>query len=349
MQNDQTLSRATKWLYVSLFLLSAYLLLKYALGIFLPFLIALTVGAAVYPISVKVARLTHLPRKLCACVTVLLLLTLLVVAVVFSGKRLLYEIYALIERASDESDPIGAFVQNAVDLFSGLTERIPFFKNAPNKDMIADFISNAAKSAISSLGSTVTSVLGRAVVAMPKIAIALVVTAISCFYTSCDLDKIKAFFLSVLPKEKNSAAHSFLRMIAYALRAYAKVYLTLFLLTFAEVFIGLLLLRRPYAFLWALLVAIVDILPLFGAGTILLPWSAFLFLSKQFSLGCGLLILYALITIVRQIAEPLLVGKGLGVHPLATLFSIFAGLKLFGIFGLLLAPIAMLSIKEFLK
>ena len=130
------------------------------------------------------------------------------------------------------------------------------------------------------------------------------------------------------------------------MRCYAKAYLLLFLLTFVEVLCGLLILRRPYAFLVAFVIATVDILPVLGTGTVLIPWAVILLLSGQYRTGLGLLILYGVVTVVRQIAEPHLIGGTLGIHPLATLFFLFVGVRLFGFAGVLLAPLAALLFRE---
>ena len=134
-----------------------------------------------------------------------------------------------------------------------------------------------------------------------------------------------------------------------AIRGYLRAYLLLFLLTFSEVLIGLLILRQHYAFLIALLVAVVDILPVLGAGTVLIPWAIALLLFRQYSLGFGLLILYGVITIVRQIVEPYALGSRLGLHPLLSLLSMFTGFQVFGIPGMLLGPGVAMLIREYLR
>ena len=107
-----------------------------------------------------------------------------------------------------------------------------------------------------------------------------------------------------------------------------------------ELFVGLLLLRVPYAFLLALLIAVVDILPVLGTGTIVIPWGIITLILGNFPLGIGLLILYAIITVVRQSLEPRVVGHQIGLHPLITLISMFVGVSLFGFLGLFGLPIA---------
>jgi hypothetical protein len=93
-----------------------------------------------------------------------------------------------------------------------------------------------------------------------------------------------------------------------------------------------------YAFLLAALIALVDLLPILGVGTVLIPWSVVMLLQHRFFIGFGLLVLYLAVTVVRQIAEPRLLGKSLGLHPLLTVFSTYVGWELFGFFGMLLGP-----------
>ena len=115
-------------------------------------------------------------------------------------------------------------------------------------------------------------------------------------------------------------------------------YLLLMLLTFAMMLAGLLILGVRYALVIALVIAAVDILPVLGIGIILLPWGFLEIILGNAGLGIGLLVLFALATVVRQIAEPKIVGKGLGIHPLLSLFLIYAGYSLFGFFGMVLLP-----------
>jgi hypothetical protein len=113
------------------------------------------------------------------------------------------------------------------------------------------------------LRSSLIASVGRIATAMPKLMISILLTIIACFYTSFDLDKIKNFFFSFIQKGRSKAI---LGRLSFALKAYAKAYLLLFVLTFFELLIGLLILRRPYAFILALIIAAIDILPVFGAG-----------------------------------------------------------------------------------
>ena len=120
---------------------------------------------------------------------------------------------------------------------------------------------------------------------------------------------------------------------------YMRAYGKLFALTFLEVFVGLLLLKIPYALIMAVCIASVDILPVLGAGAILLPWSLAMFLCGDHRMSLALVVLYGVITIVRQIAEPRILGARLGIHPLMSLFCVTLGVGLFGWIGVFVGPI----------
>ena len=115
------------------------------------------------------------------------------------------------------------------------------------------------------------------------------------------------------------------------------------ILTFVQLLIGFMVLDIRFPFLFALLVAAVDFLPVLGTGTVLIPWGIVLAVAGSPFKGVGLLILWVITLIVRQIAEPKIMGKSLGIHPLFSLLATYFGLKLFGIGGMLLFPI-MLSV-----
>lgn len=110
--------------------------------------------------------------------------------------------------------------------------------------------------------------------------------------------------------------------------------------------IGLWIMKNPYSLMLACLIGIIDALPVFGSGTILVPWAVFRFLTGDIQMGVGLMILYALCTLNRQLLEPRLLGQKLGMSTLLTLFLMYIGYRLFGIFGFILGPVGYLLGRE---
>lgn len=118
------------------------------------------------------------------------------------------------------------------------------------------------------------------------------------------------------------------------------------LLTFLELTIGLYVLGIENALVIAFLIAIFDVLPVLGTGGIMIPWILICFLNNQIKTCVGLLILYLVITVIRNIIEPKIVGKQIGLHPLLMLLCMYLGAKLFGFLGIFILPILILILQN---
>ncbi len=173
------------------------------------------------------------------------------------------------------------------------------------------------------------------------------VTAVSCYYMTVNRTAISAFFARLLPESARGRLRALRASVFGAVGKYLKAYGLIMLVTFTELFAAFTVLRLDFALLLAAATALVDILPVLGAGTVLIPWALVcLFLTRNIYLGVGLLIAYAVITVIRQVIEPKIVGSCIGVHPLATMAAMFAGLKLFGFWGMLVMPLVVLVVKS---
>lgn len=137
--------------------------------------------------------------------------------------------------------------------------------------------------------------------------------------------------------------------VMHLLGVYVRAEGTIALVQAAICSIGLWIMKNPYSLMLAFLIGIVDALPVFGSGTILVPWAVFRFLTGDIQMGVGLLILYVLCTLNRQLLEPRLLGQKLGMSTLLTLFLMYIGYRLFGIFGFILGPVGYLIGREILS
>ena len=164
-------------------------------------------------------------------------------------------------------------------------------------------------------------------------------TLIASVYFALDLEKINGAVLSLFPPKW---ADRLKRIKAGMMKtgfAYLRAYLLLMGLTFVMLLVAFWLARIPYALLLSFLFALVDVLPVLGVGTMLVPWGLFCLLFGQTGRGVFLLVLYAVILVVRQFAEPKIVGARLGIPPLMTLVYLYAGVVIFGFWGILLGPL----------
>jgi predicted PurR-regulated permease PerM len=128
-----------------------------------------------------------------------------------------------------------------------------------------------------------------------------------------------------------------------------KGYALLSLITCIEIYIGFLILGINKAFLLALVIAVVDVLPVLGTGTVLIPWAVVSVLTENFQIGIGLTVIYIITILVRNFLEPKIIGMQVGVNSLFTLMAMFFGLKVLGISGLFLFPIILIVTIQYYK
>ena len=142
-----------------------------------------------------------------------------------------------------------------------------------------------------------------------------------------------------MPKRVTEKGREWIGIAIRALKRFFKAYLSLLGITFLALAVGYFIVGVDYPLLAALLTSLVDILPVFGVGTVLLPWSAVMLVSGETGKGIGLAVLFLIIYAMRQVIEPRIVGKNAGVHPLLVLLFVFLGLQLFGVVGMIAAPV----------
>lgn len=181
---------------------------------------------------------------------------------------------------------------------------------------------------------------------IPALLIAAFTTVFTAFFLLKDTAVIyagaKKFFGEKLCLKFSDMKNSFFSVIF----TYFKAQLIIESIIFAVLFLGFSFLKVRYALLLAFFTAIVDAFPILGTGAVLVPGAIVYFLAGNPMTGWGMLVLYGVAVLTRQLCEPKIIGDKLGIHPLATIFSIYAGLKLFGFWGLILGPIVSILVKN---
>ena len=329
--------------------MAVYLTFRYVLLLLLPFLLAYAVSCFIRPIANKFASRTRLPRGVCA-----VLLLLLVFG--FGGWGLWAGSVCLITELGNFLERIlsGDGLLNAMDSLMLWVERIGarfdfFSKEAGDTQAFYNAVVQMIGNLLSSIAARLPELAANLFSALPSVLLFLVVSVVACFYFCTDGTQITHHLLSLMPQKWQKELPKIGNAVRDIVRKYIKAYGILLALTFALLLIGFWILRVEYAFLLAFLIALADLLPVIGVGTILIPWGIVMLLQKHFYLGFGLLILYLVISIIRQVAEPKVLGKSLGLHPLLTLFATYVGFSLFGLPGMILAPIVALITKRLLS
>ncbi|MGI6552156.1 MAG: sporulation integral membrane protein YtvI [Bacillota bacterium] len=181
--------------------------------------------------------------------------------------------------------------------------------------------------------------------AVPNVILIIFFALISSFFISKDKELIKKTLYLVLPEKAARIAHRSGVQTGAAILGYLRAQIVLMLITMAQTLLGLYILGVDYVLLITLFVGILDILPILGPGLIFVPWIIVLLFSSRVKLALALLILYAIISVVRQVIQPKILGVSIGIHPLEALISLYVGYKVFGILGVIIGPILLVVLK----
>ena len=332
-----------------------YMFVRYALGALMPFIIAYLFSLIIEPVASFLSKRSRAPKKLCAFFSLSLVLLVIGVLFFFGVRRLVGELSELVEGAAQGEGGLARIFSLLGEALERISSKFGFLENASDGrfDQAAERVwyalSGAGEKLLSSLVGWLGEFLKNAVSGAPSFLIGVAVTVISAYYFCIDGERITSGIKGLIPQKHREGVTFFFAKLKDAAKRYARAYLLLMAMTFVEIFVGLLLLGVRYAFLIALGIAVVDILPVLGAGVVLVPWAVCALLLGNMRVGLGLLILYGVVTIIRQIAEPRVIGSSIGIHPAAALFSSYVGLKLFGFFGIILGPAAAFMISEIIN
>lgn len=199
---------------------------------------------------------------------------------------------------------------------------------------------------ISSLSMKVIGAISNYASTLPGFLIRVLFTVISTFFLTIDYDKVMGFLLRQLKEKPRKLALEVKDYVINTLFKCIRSYALIMCITFIELSIGLTILRIDNAILIAFLISIFDILPVLGTGGIMIPWTILTAVQGDYTLALGLLCVYLVVTVIRNILEPKIVGSQVGLHPLVTLMSMFVGAQVLGVFGLFGFPITLSLIKN---
>lgn len=329
-----------------------WLFFKYAIGAAIPFIIGLLIALLISPITRFISKKTKIPHGAVAAVFVILFFFAISSLIYLAASRLIGELGNLLLKLSEDPEAISRSLSEIGNVFGShfafmqsLFESDALIKLGIDLDRL---LPEALSSMLSSISAAVPAFAMNVLSGVPEFLLCVAVILISSVYFCTDRDTIFSAFASLLPESWQKKLPEIKQKIKSTLWGYVKAYLIIMLLTFCEVFFGLTVLGVNYALIISIIIAVIDILPILGTGTVLIPWAIFSFITSDTPLGIGLLILYGVVLIIRQLVEPKIVGNTLGLHPLAALASIYLGIRFLGIGGIFIGPIAAMLIKSFL-
>ncbi|NLY44329.1 MAG: sporulation integral membrane protein YtvI [Clostridiaceae bacterium] len=314
----------------------------------MPFILAYIIAHISDPIVTFMEKKLKLPRKIASAITILSTLALLGSILIFIISRIIFEIKNLTEKLPYFihviSERLKTVFEKGTNFYVTLPPEISLFV-----DNVIENISNNLSSLLKPATEATTRFAYNFATSLPSIIVFIIVFFVSAYFMSCDKDLIGKFIEKQLPASWKTWAVRIKNDLLYALLGYLKAQLILMSITFVEVSIGLLIIGVDYAILIALFISVIDFFPILGTGTILIPWALISFITGNYPMGFSLIILYGVVTLVRQLLEPKIVGVQIGLYPLVTLMSMYIGLQLMGLPGMIMGPIVVLIVRNLQK
>jgi sporulation integral membrane protein YtvI len=329
----------------SLLILAVVIALAYYLFTpLLPLLIALILAILIDPVVEFGQRHLRLSRPLSVTLTFLGIFSISGLLLYIGATKLILEFYTLIQ---------GLF-KSLPDIQNSLTELALqaqlFYAALPIE--ASEGLSQGVSSLVKGISNMLSSLAGGLVsmaAALPNLLIVALIILISYFLFSLELPKLKYYLYQFFTPQAQKKLDVILQDLSQALIGFIRAQILISFLMYIIVAAGLLILGAPYALALALVIIVVDILPILGTGAVMVPWAIWGWSQGRPSLAIGLLILYAITIIFRRIAEPKILGQSLGISTLATLISMFAGFQVMGVMGLFFGPFIVIIIKSLRK
>lgn len=319
--------------------------LKFLLPFLLPFLLGIGAAMALTPLIRLLQQHFSLRRGSSAALAVTGVLAVFVAVFWLLARLLTRQLLALYDRLPDLIESASQGLSVFGHWAESLSELLPGGAGDAFSDWAQEIVHSGgtlAASLYERLFSLVYGFLGK----LPDTLLFLLTTVLSCYFAAAELPRLQAICREHLSPPLLNHCMRLKASMKTVLTGWVRAQLILMGITFLILLGGLWLLGFSFPLLPALMIALLDALPLFGTGTVLLPWGLLQFLSGDVQLGLGLMILYAAAALSRNILEPKLLGAQVGVSPLLTLFAIYAGYRLAGFAGMLLLPIGVMVLSE---
>jgi len=317
-------------------------LLSIGLGIyFWPFLIGILIAVAVERLVNFFIEKFKWPRKLVGTILVILVYLLI-------GAILALIVSALVSEAIDISGNIPSIYENLKIEYNSVYNSITDFMDK-TPSTISNSIYNLGLEILGKVAGIATTLVNSIIdfiMFVPNIIIYVIITFLATLFLVTDRRTITRYLTDLFPNEFVKKVSSVVTKSFKSLGSYLKAMCIMICITFVELLIAFTILKQPYPLTLAIIVAIVDALPILGTGTVLIPWAIYSAITGNIGMGIGLLVVYLVITVVRQLLEPRIVSQNIGVHPFVTLLAMYIGFKIFGLFGLIVGPVVMVIFKN---
>ncbi|NMM53729.1 sporulation integral membrane protein YtvI [Paenibacillus aquistagni] len=341
-------SRFLRVLFIVCLSLAIFAALYVMVPLLYPFILAWLIALLMNPLVNGMQQLFRFPRWLSVTVALGLFFSAMLTITAAAITRIVKEIISLSFSIQDYLDQWRELfmhmleqeeVQNLLFAINSLYSDNPNLQDTINANIAktAESVTNTITTLVSGLLNSIVLILSS----LPNIATITLVVLLAAFFISKDWKRWLTLVKSVVPKNMHKPIQTIWADLQKALFGYLRAQFILISITAVVITIGLMMIGVDYAVTIGMLIGIVDLLPYLGVGAVMVPWIAYCFITGNASIGIGLSILYGIVLVARQVMEPKVLASSVGLDPLLTLVAMFVGLKLFGVFGLIIGPVSL--------
>ncbi len=236
-------------------------------------------------------------------------------------------------------------IASALISLQNVLNEMPFVHNVDFSRIIEDVSQYLSNILTETEGLGSLSAIGSTARKIPSIIVNFIMGLLATYFFIADRERILVFLREHLPENFRKHTLNIYRQTILVVGGYFQAQLKIMVVIYVVVMAGLIILRIRYSWLIGMGIAVLDMLPVFGTGTVLVPWAVIKLLSGNVKVAVGLLILYAVTFTIHQVIQPKLVGDSVGMEPFLTLFFMYIGYRVGGVLGMIIAiPIGMILI-----
>lgn len=345
------MKKSTKYLKILCNLLGAVVLLLLimfvvprVLGYFMPFVCGFILSLIANPVVRFLEKKIKIKRKYGSVIMIAVVIAAVVLVCYGVIYALVSGISSFMEYLPTMYEDAGAELRQAAAQLQIILDRIPFIQNV-DLNKLGESLGESVTELMSGTGEPTVSAIGDMAKRIPDVLVAVIIGLLATYFFIADRDRLTTMMEQHVPQSLRDKLKRISDQLAFAVGGYFKAQFKIMGVIYIVVTIGLIILDVDYAWLIGFGIAFLDMLPVFGTGTVLCPWALIKLFSGNYMTALGMLILYAVALIVHQLVQPKLVGESVGMDPFAALFFMYVGYKVSSVIGMIVAiPVGMILI-----
>lgn len=303
---------------------------------FLPVIIGWLIAQLANPLVHFLEKHLHIVRKHSSFGVIFGAIFLIVALCYYAALWIWQEAGELVQRLPVYYQALVQGLDKIAENLQSVADRMPL----ETREKIADFTEHFTDDLgriVSSLGGGTVEAAGNAAKNIPSLLISFIFSLLFAYFFIAQRERVHRILRHVIPEQTREGLRMVWGNLKYAVGGYFRAQFKIMGVVGLILAAGFLFMQIDYAVLLAALIALMDFLPMLGTGTALLPWALFCALSDALPRAAGLLVLYVVTQLTRQLIQPKMVGDSIGVDTLTTLFLLFVGYRVSGLLGMILA------------